>query len=222
MSVTTVLKKGGPYSKKEQMIRRDKVFQLHFELGHSATQISMMSNVNRNTINSDIKHLYSQLSKNWESHDINSWGLKQIQRLEFQRARLFDELEKQERYKEKHMIEKLLFDIDSKLLQFIFKIKEKSHLNLANGHNKKDYIKDNVEYLIQTASSKGVSALFTEDEIVFHLVKKNSCNQNDASVIFDEMKEVGLEYFENKKKEDDDDPKYDLKEFAKFCGYIKD
>ena len=92
---------------------------------------------------------------------------------------------------------------------------------MANGHNKKDYIKDNVEYLIQTASSNGVSALFTEDEIVFHLVKKNSCSQNDASAIFDEMVEVGLEYFE-KEEEDDDDPKYDLKEFAKFRGYIKD
>jgi len=221
MSVITVTKKGGPYSKKDQMIRRDKVFHLHFELGHSATQISMMLNVNRNTINSDIKYLYSQLSKNWESRGINSRGLIQIQRLEFQRARLFGELEKQERYKEKHMIEKLLFDIDNRLLQFIVKIKEKSHLNLANGHNEKDYIKDIVEYLIQTASSKGVSAMYTYDEIVFNLVKKNSCRQNDASVIFDQMVEFGMEYFENKKNEDDD-PKYDLKEFAKFRGYIKD
>jgi len=181
----------------------------------------MMLNVNRNTINSDIKHLYSQLSKNWESRGINSRGLIQIQRLEFQRARLFGELDKQERYKEKHMIEKLLFDIDNRLLQFIVKIKEKSHLNLANAHNEKDYIKDIVEYLIQAASSKGVSAMYTYDEIVFNLVKKNSCRQNDASVIFDQMVEFGMEYFENKKNKDDD-PKYDLKEFAKFRGYIKD
>jgi len=43
MSITIskpVAKKGGPYTKKEQEARRNEVFRLHFELGHSAVKIA--------------------------------------------------------------------------------------------------------------------------------------------------------------------------------------
>jgi len=221
MSVITVTKKGGPYSKKDQMIRRDKVFHLHFEYGNSAAKISTRLNVNRNTINSDIKYWYTQLSKNWVSNEINFWCIKQMQRLEFQRSRLFAELEKQEGFKEKHMIEKLLFEIDDRMLQLIFKIKEKDNMYLGKAKKPKDE-KQIVLELLQELPSKGNHNNYPEDEIIFNLMKHNSWIQDDASRFLDEMLEYGLEFFECKKKDKDDDSKYDLKEFAKFRGYIKD
>jgi len=52
-------KKGGPYSKKDRSLRIDHVCKLHFEYGYSAKKISELMEVNRNTINDDIKQLYS-------------------------------------------------------------------------------------------------------------------------------------------------------------------
>ena len=54
-------KMGGPYTKQEQQIRRDKVFELHFEQGHSALKIAKILDVNRNTINKDIESWYVEL-----------------------------------------------------------------------------------------------------------------------------------------------------------------
>ena len=46
--------------------------------------------IKRNTINSDIKYLYSRLSKEWQENDTESWIMKQINRFEAQRSRLME------------------------------------------------------------------------------------------------------------------------------------
>ena len=56
MAVVLEKRNGGPYTKKEQEQRRSKVYNLHFEKGHSAVKIAETINVNRNTINDDIKY----------------------------------------------------------------------------------------------------------------------------------------------------------------------
>ena len=60
------IKKGGPCTKQEKEKRRNEVFNLHFEYGYSALQISQFLKVNRNTINADISFLYSQLREETE------------------------------------------------------------------------------------------------------------------------------------------------------------
>jgi len=62
MALVEQVKKGGPYTKKEQDDRRQEVFKLHFEKGYSAMKISEVLNMNRNTINEDIRHWYSELA----------------------------------------------------------------------------------------------------------------------------------------------------------------
>ena len=125
--MTTVLEKknGGPYTKKEQEQRRNEVYVLHFEKGYSAIRIAEMLGVNRNTINEDIKYLYAQAVEELPKHT-SILLLKQIQRLEYQRNRLLNELEKQTEFKEKIMIEKLLFGVDEKIA---------FHLNKMAFHN---------------------------------------------------------------------------------------
>lgn len=94
MALEEPIKKGGPYSKQDQKTRRDEVFRLHLEYGYSARTIAEMMNVNRNTINSDIKYCYSQLRDQedylWIEDRIN----KNLFRLENQRTRFLERLDK--------------------------------------------------------------------------------------------------------------------------------
>ena len=88
-------KKGGPYTKKEQETRRDKVYRLHFENGYSAVKITKKISVSRNTINEDIKYLYTQISNEFKNNNLlGFWALRQYDRLENQRGRLLADLEK--------------------------------------------------------------------------------------------------------------------------------
>jgi len=114
-------KKGGPYTKNEKIKRQNEVFRLHFELGYSAVKISEMMKVNRNTVNNDINYWYSVLSKEWKSYDVESWCMKQVHRLESQRSRLFRELDKVHETPMKLSIEKMILDIDTRIMNFISK-----------------------------------------------------------------------------------------------------
>ena len=110
-------KKGGPYSKQERHQRRQKVFQLHFEHGYPALKISEILKINRNTVNSDIKYWYLKLGKEWNAYSIESWFVKQMQRLETQRARLYEQLGSLSSLQDKLAVEHLIFDIDAKIAQ---------------------------------------------------------------------------------------------------------
>ena len=107
-------KKGGPYTTKEQESRRKQVYELHFEKGISAIKIAEMLNVNRNTINADIKEWYRKVSEELPEYNV-SLLLKQIHRLEMQQARLLDELENCTEAKGRFTIEKILYAINSKI-----------------------------------------------------------------------------------------------------------
>ena len=63
--MTLVEKMGGPYTKKEQQQRKDKVFTLYFEENLSAVKIAKILNVNRNTINEDVKFLYKDIASEY-------------------------------------------------------------------------------------------------------------------------------------------------------------
>ena len=62
-------RKGGPYTKQEQEQRYKQVYELHFEKGYSALKIAQILGVNRNTVNSDIRYWYAQLSSQIEEQD---------------------------------------------------------------------------------------------------------------------------------------------------------
>lgn len=113
-------KKGGPYTKHDQKVRKKKVYILHFERGHSAIKIADMLHVKRNIINEDIRYWYLETAKEFTS--TNFVLVKQMQRLETQQARLSDELEKCTDFKERLSIEKLLFAINSKIVFYTSKM----------------------------------------------------------------------------------------------------
>ena len=115
-------KKGGPYPVQAKKARRNEVFRLHFDYGYSARKIADMMNVSRNTANSDVNYWYSRLQQEFESISPDACMSKIVNRLESQ-SRLREELDKTKNLQEKIFINKMLLDIDSRLVQFYLKIK---------------------------------------------------------------------------------------------------
>ena len=119
-------KAGGPYNKSDRIKRRNEVYRLHFEYGYSATKIAQLMQVNRNTINGDIDYWYSQVAKKWNRIDPVYSIVKQIESLEVQKSRAREELDKIINPYEKIVFERLIFDIDSKIMQTHIKLHESS------------------------------------------------------------------------------------------------
>lgn len=120
------LHKRGPYSKQELEKRRNEVYRLHFEYGYSARKISELMNINRNTINGDIKHWYSKIAK---SNDIQpeSAIFTVLERLDIQRTRIREYLDKTLDVSEKITIERMILEIDYKIVQINHKLAESSN-----------------------------------------------------------------------------------------------
>ena len=115
-------KKGGPYSKKERDSRRKEVYRLHFEYGYSARKIADLMKVNRNTVNGDIDYWYSKIVQNINTFDPSYAIMVNLQRLDIQRSRLREQLDKTETFQEKLALERLILEIDSKILNTHYKL----------------------------------------------------------------------------------------------------
>ena len=119
------LHKNGPYSKQELEKRRNEVYRLHFEYGYSARKIADMMKINRNTINGDIHHWYSKITK---SNDIQpeSSVFPILERLDIQRTRVREYLDNASGISEKIVIEKMILDLDYKIVNIHQKLSETS------------------------------------------------------------------------------------------------
>src|SRR3989344_4922179 len=80
-------KRGGPYSSKDKISRRNEVYKLHFDYSYSARKISEVMNINRKTINNDITFWYSKVLENWDYPDPEVWLLTNMENLEVQKRR---------------------------------------------------------------------------------------------------------------------------------------
>ena len=94
-------KNGGPYTKKQQEDRRKKVNELYFEKKLPALKIAEILNVNRNTVNDDIKLSFLEISESLPQHSVSLF-LNQIQTLEKQCIRLEKNLENENDFPKKN------------------------------------------------------------------------------------------------------------------------
>jgi len=116
-------KKGGPYSKNDRHQRLNEVYKLHFDYGFSARHIAEITKISRNTINGDINYWFDRIVKNWRGADPQTWVIKNINRLELQRTRIRTN-DKPKTFQEQLAVEKLILEIDSKILQTQIKLVE--------------------------------------------------------------------------------------------------
>ena len=145
------LKKGGPYSKLAKKSRRDEVFRLHFDCGYSSRKIAEMMNFSRNTINSDVGFWYSQLQKQDDKVSFEDWYNKLLYRLEAQRARFVEKLAGLHEIREILLVEKMIFDLDSRIVQTITKVQ-----------TSKQYAYDKYKKMVnQFLKEKGIDERFT-------------------------------------------------------------
>jgi predicted DNA-binding protein YlxM (UPF0122 family) len=166
-------KKGGPYSKHNRFKRQDEVFKLHFEEGFSTVKIAEILQINRHTISKDIKLGYERLSEQ-AHYDIESLILKQIYRLEIQRTRLLKQLDNQNRFHERVILEKMILDIDSKIAYIITK-STTTQEHVINGvlkiierferepYQKSHWINSSAFYKVSKKTQEKINELIRED-----------------------------------------------------------
>lgn len=112
----------GPYSKTDKDARRNEVYKLHFDFGYSARKISELMKVERNTINGDIDYWYSKISKDIQPLAPLPKIHANLLRLEQQRTRIREQLDKTTTIAEKITLERLIFDIDCKIIYIYQKL----------------------------------------------------------------------------------------------------
>lgn len=121
------LKKGGPYSKNDKDKRMNEVYRLHFEYGYSARKIAELMNVNRNTINVDIDYWFSGSARSINIIDPAKMIVIGIIRMGTQLTRLREQLDKVKSNSERMAIERLIYDINSKIIHTHEKLSQSAY-----------------------------------------------------------------------------------------------
>jgi len=234
MALVQQTKQGGPYTKKEREKRRKNVYELHFQKCKSAVKIAEELNLNRNTVNVDIKFWYSQMANELEIKDLVLKAIKQIYNSELQKTRLFEDLEKTSNLDEKLRIEKLLFEIDSRLTQLIIKIIvsgksliPKTELIEISENKIKEFVRrlileDDFPY-----ESPYDEDIYSENEIKFELLRKTKCDMKYTENFFQRMLELGLQLCKETRinpsrfsEEYDNTFTYNIGKFAHLRNYM--
>ena len=164
-------KKGGPYTKDEKTKRQNEVFRLHIELGYSAVKISEMMKVNRNTINDDIKFLYSNLKEELKESNEDLIA-RQIGRLEAQRTRNIENIIENKIDDIKH--EKLLLDIDKEINKMLVQINSGKQVESKSFEIQEEVIKDIVLFLIIKHAS---DYYLRKEDIISEIINLQQCKK---------------------------------------------
>lgn len=217
-------KKGGPYSKKEQEERKIKVYHLHFEENKSAVEIAELLNVNRNTINDDIKYWHQQLVIEFKAQDLPAKMTKQIHRIEIQRDRLLVDLDDAEKFDEKIKLEKFVSDIDNRLVQLFSKLISSGKTILAPTVKleeiNEDEIREFVRYLILEDADPNSEDVYSETNLKFYFIRKTKCDVEHSEKVVEKMKRDGLVLCEQSRISSDHSTTHDLAKFAGLLGYV--
>lgn len=145
--------KFAPFTNAERKKRRLEVYKLHFEHGMPATKISELMNVDRNTVNNDLKFLYRQALNYYNPDNVSLDDIleKQLVRLEAQRDRLGIYLSNPKDIINKVTIERLIADIDFRILTAVEKI----------NHNTVHFWNEIIKGVNKVAENKNIDARFT-------------------------------------------------------------
>lgn len=226
MALAESIKKGGRYTKKEQEERKLQVYHLHFEKKKHAIEIAQMLEVNRNTINEDIKFWYNQMQNKSNGIDLEAKMRNQIQRMEIQRDRFLEYLEEAKNLEEKIKLERQISELDYRLTQFYSKVLFTGKNGWTSFEEPKDdeeEIKNFVKDLVLKNKNHNARNTYSEESLIFEIVKKTKCSVLESEIMFDNMEDKGLEYCiletgspSNEKTEN----QYNLEEFGKLRGYF--
>ena len=217
MQITKQNKKGGPYTKTQQEKRRNQVYEMYFEKGYTAVNMAAELDVNRNTINDDIKYWYSQIGSQSGKDFLGGIFLKQIERFEIQRKRLLDELEKQTDFEARFKLEKLLFDLEQRVTTFVSKMDPKKipKDDVPTQEISEDEISKIVRFIVFDFGINPQNV--SDDEILQGIISLKKCKISDAEKFIAAMKDLGIRLYEVEQYTDC----YNLISFGVSRGFIK-
>jgi predicted DNA-binding protein YlxM (UPF0122 family) len=201
-------KQGGPYTKEEQDERRKKVYSMYFQKGFSAIKIANELEVNRNTINQDIKFLRSDLTQKDQIKPA-IWLLEQKEHLEQQKDRLLELLEITKDFEQRLRVEKIILDIEGKITNLVIKITGFDYISFEYdpGPEFDEEITLVVNSLVLNEKTENQSYL--QSDIILKAMELLKCDSNHAKKIFIRMGDLGLSEFKIKDSLD-----YDLANFG--------
>ena len=191
--------------------RKDQVYFLHFEKGQSALKIADTLGVNRNTINEDIKYWNNQIATQFGRENLGETFCRQIERLNIQRRRLLEEIEKQDEISKKIRLEKLLFDIDYKTTGIITKVLGKNFT--AEDLGREEISEEEISNIVRKICLSGRGAYpesIQERDILIEVILTKECDETQARNFFECLRRMGLGLFEEEKSFN----RFDLMEFA--------
>jgi hypothetical protein len=179
LNSTPIQKKGGPYTQTQREQRRQEVYRLHFEYGYSAIKIAELMKVNRNTVNEDLGYWYSKIYKNTDIFDPESVIIVTLERLEIQRSRLREQLDKTKTFQEKLAVERMIYDVDCKILHIYTKMTDSLRRVMDLSTEKlNQWMKDNKreerfltlfdKIAVSEKASKKIEKIIKEDKLKTH------------------------------------------------------
>jgi len=220
MTLKQEIKKGGPYTQREQEERKIQVYHLHFQENKSAVKIAELLNVNRNTINDDIRYWHLQLANEMKTQNLTAMMIQQIQRIQIQRDRLLDDLENAESLTEKITIERFISEIDNRLVQLLSKMilsgKKGMEPTIKLEEINEDEIKDLTVSIVKKRNYVFKSCNFGEEDIQYEIIKLTKCDMDKAKKFCRKMMNLGLELC----PDEDNYEQYNLQKFCIMREYV--
>lgn len=192
MEVAT--KQGGPYTKTEQDERRNKVYSMYFEKGFSAIKIATELEVNRNTINQDVKFLRSDITQKDQIKPA-IWVLEQKEHLEQQKDRLLELLETTKDFEQRLRVEKIILDIEGKITNLVIKITGFDSLSFE--YNPGPEFDEDIALVVKdlVLNEKTESQSHLQNDITLKAMELLKCDFSHARKIFIRMNDLGLKEF---------------------------
>lgn len=206
-------KHGGPYTKTEQDDRRKKVYSMYFEKGFSAIKIATELEVNRNTINQDVKFLRSDITQKDQIKPA-IWVLEQKEHLEQQKDRLLELLETTKDFEQRLRVEKIILDIEGKITNLVIKIAGFDYVSFE--YDPGPEFDGEIELVVKdlVLNEKTENRSYLQNEIILKARELLKCDFIHAKKIFARMKDLGLFEFKVKDGAGYNDTSYDLANFG--------
>ena len=217
-------RRGGPYTNEQQAERRKQVYDLHFKQNKSALEIAEIVGVNRNTVNEDIRVVYSQISQEIGGTNLSSLTMGTIHRLELQRARLTEQLDKTGEFEDRMKVDQMILNINVKIAQLAAKIVTSGkQLSPSYDSRLEEISEDGIREVVRDLAFHSQNGLAYKTKIESEYIRKTKCDTATVNVAMKKLLALGLQKFKCESDINAKDwpkEKFEIVEFASMRGYL--
>ena len=187
---------------------------MYFEKGFSAIKIATELEVNRNTINQDVKFLRSDITQTDQIKPA-IWVLEQKEHLEQQKDRLLELLETTKDFEQKLRVEKIILDIEGKITNLVIKITGFNY-DVSFEYDPGPEFDEEIELVVKdlVLNEKRENQSYLQNDIILKARELLKCDVIHAKKMFSRMNDLGLPEFKIKDGVGHNGTSYDLGNFG--------